>query len=161
MKIAADTIVTLAYSVTNSSGETLDHSGDEPLEYLHGHGQLVPGLESRLEGCAAGEALEVDVAAAEGYGIRDPESVFEVDRDELPEDIEPEVGMDLAADDPEGDAVPVWITAMTPTTVTLDGNHPFAGMDLRFAVQIHAVRPATAEELEHGHPHGDGAEACH
>ena len=160
MKIAEDTVVTLTYSVTNAAGETIDTSGDAPLNYLHGHGQLVPGLEAGLEGCAAGAKLDIQVGADEGYGARDPEAVFEIDRDELPDDIEPEVGMDLAADDPEGHTVPVWITAVTPTSVTLDGNHPFAGMDLRFAVQVVSVRAATETELKHGHAH-DPDEPAH
>ena len=156
MHIAANTVVCLDYTLTDDTGEVIDASEDEPLEYLHGQGQLVPGLERQLEGKKAGETLDVVVSAAEGYGEHDPARVVQIERSELPEDLEAEIGMELSTEGPGGEPITLWITEVNDKEVTLDGNHPLAGQTLHFNIVIRTVRKATAEELTHGHVHGPG-----
>jgi FKBP-type peptidyl-prolyl cis-trans isomerase SlyD len=156
MKIAADTVVSLEYTLKDENGEIIDGSDGEPLEYLHGHGQLVPGLEKQLEGKKVGDKLKASVPAEEGYGTHDPERVVEVTRAELPEDLVPEIGMELSTEGPDGEPLTLWITDVTDTQVTLDGNHPLAGQTLHFDIDVRSIRAATKEELEHGHVHGEG-----
>jgi FKBP-type peptidyl-prolyl cis-trans isomerase SlyD len=158
MKIAANTVVTLEYVLKDDSGEILDSSDGEPLEYLHGQGQLVPGLERELDGKKAGDSLEVTVPPEDAYGAHDPDRVIEVERGELPEDLLPEVGMELNTEGPDGEPLIMWITEVNDESVTLDGNHPLAGQTLFFSIDVRAVRAATEEELSHGHVHGEGHE---
>ena len=156
MKIGAGTVVAIDYTLTDDSGEVIDSSDGEPLEYLHGSGQIVPGLERELEGRQAGESVKVKVAPADGYGDHDPNRIVEIERAELPEDLEPELGMELCTEGPEGEPIVMWITEVTDTNVTLDGNHPLAGQTLNFAIEVRSVRKATEDETSHGHVHGPG-----
>lgn len=156
MKIQRDAVVSIDYELQDDAGQTIDSSHQVgPLTYLHGHGQIVPGLASALEGKAAGEDVNVKVGPDEGYGDRDDRKIMQVERARLPENIEPKVGMTLAADGPGG-PVPLFVTAVNDDSVTLDGNHPLAGKTLHFNVKVRDVREATSEELEHGHAHGEG-----
>jgi len=155
MKIHKDAVVAFHYVLKDKAGKTLDSSaGQAPLEYMQGHGQIVPGLERRMEGASEGDAFEVVVLAADGYGERDHEAMLGMSRDDLPQGLDPQVGMQLAARHPEGGMVALRIVAVSETQVTLDANHPLAGEDLHFSVQIESVRAATTEELQHGHAHG-------
>jgi len=157
MKIAKNSVVAMDYTLTADDGETLDSSkGQDPLQYLHGHGQIVAGLERALEGKAVGDTLKVDVAPADGYGDRDDKKIMQVLRSKLPPDLEPEVGMQLGGQDNHGNVIPLWVTQVTDTEVTMDGNHPLSWQTLHFAVEIMTVRDATQEELSHGHAHGPG-----
>jgi FKBP-type peptidyl-prolyl cis-trans isomerase SlyD len=157
MKITSDAVVSIEYTLTNDDGEVLDTSvGKAPLTYLQGRGQLVPGLEKALEGKASGEEMKVSLTPDEGYGQRSEERVMEVERASLPPGIDPEVGMTLAAEGPGGTPIPLWVREVGEKTVTLDGNHPLSGKALHFDVKVRDVREATAEELEHGHAHGEG-----
>jgi FKBP-type peptidyl-prolyl cis-trans isomerase SlyD len=158
MKIVENTVVTLEYVLKDDSGEILDSSDGEPLEYLHGHGQLVPGLERELEGKTSGDSLNVKVPPEDAYGEHDPERVIEVERNELPEDLTPEIGMELSTEGPDGEPLTMWVTEVSDDTVILDGNHPLAGQTLHFSIEVRSVRAATEEELSHGHVHGDGHE---
>ena len=155
MQIANQRVVTIDYTLTDDEGDVLDSSsGQEPLTYLHGSGSIIPGLENALEGKAAGDALKVTIPAAQGYGERDEDLVQAVPRDRFPGgDIE--VGMRFHAQGSEGSQV-VTVVAVDDSNVTVDGNHPLAGMTLAFDVKVLEVRDATAEELEHGHIHGKG-----
>ena len=154
MQIAPRKVVTIDYTLTDDEGEVLDTSkGGTPLSYLHGTGSIVPGLESALEGKKAGDALKVTVAPAEGYGDRDERLVQEVPRDRLPAD-EVELGMRFEVRGDQGELT-VTVVSMDDANVTLDGNHPLAGVTLSFDVTVVEVRDATAEELEHGHAHGE------
>lgn len=155
MKIATDTVVTLKYTLRDESGEVIDSSDDEPLEYLHGHGQLVPGLERALEGKSQGAKFDIQVPPEDGYGEHEPEQLMEIDRADLPEDLEPEVGMELSADGPDGEVATLWIADIEGSTITLDGNHPLAGQFLNFSIEVENIRAATAEEIDHGHAHGE------
>jgi FKBP-type peptidyl-prolyl cis-trans isomerase SlyD len=153
--IEVDKVVTFHYVLRNDSGSVIDRSQtDAPLEYLHGSGAIVPGLERALEGKAAGEKLKVAVPPEDGYGARDPNGRQEFPRDDFPEDLMIEPGMQLMVENEEGDEVPVWVLSVDARRVTLDLNHPLAGEKLHFEVDVVSIRDATAEELEHGHPHG-------
>lgn len=162
MKIARNAIVSFDYTLTDDDGEVLDtSSGGEPLRYLHGYGQIVPGLERQLEGRMAGDSLQISVPPAEGYGEHDPAKVVTLPRANLPAGLEPEIGMQLAAEGPRGEHIPLWITDFSDDQVTVDANHPLAGRTLHFQIDVREVREATREELEHGHVHGPGGHGDH
>lgn len=156
MKTARDTVVTLHYTLTDERGEVLDSStGGEPLTYLHGHGNLVPGLERALEGASAGHTAKVSVHAADGYGEHNPELVFDAPREHFPSNMTLKVGERVHAEGPNG-AIPLMIVQVTEKGAILDGNHPLAGQTLHFDIQVITVRAATQEEIAHGHVHGSG-----
>lgn len=148
-------VVSLTYTLKLSSGEVIDFSEtDDPLEYLHGADNIIPGLERELTGLKVGDAKDVEVTAGDGYGEYDPEEVEEVERKLLPRDMELRLGMVLAIRDEEGNLNEAYVRAISADTVTLDFNHPLAGQTLFFHVQVVGVREPTPEEIEHGHPHG-------
>jgi len=150
--VARDLVVSIEYVLKDDGGAVVDsNQGGEPLSYLHGHGQVVGGLEERLEGMAVGEAVHVDVDAEAGYGLHDPARVFTVPRAKF--GFEVSAGDVVQAQHPDGQAVPLQVVGVDAEKVTLDGNHPMAGKSLHFDVKILGVRPATAEELDHGHAH--------
>ena len=157
--IAADKVVLFHYTLRDSDGDVLDSSdGADPLPYLHGAGNIVPGLERQMTGRVVGDSFTAVVSPEEGYGVRDglPQPV---PRDAFPEDVELEEGMQFMAEGPDGDAMPLWIAAIEADMVFVDKNHPLAGETLHFAIEIVGIREATAAELEHGHPHGaDGTD---
>ena len=155
MKIAKDMVVALNFTLTDDQGEIIDSSEGEPLSYLHGYGELVPGLEKALLGHAVGDSLKVTVDPEEGYGTVVSDLLIEVERSELPDDMEPELGLELTCDGPDGEAVSMWIVDITDEGVKLDGNHPLAGLTLHFEVDVAAIRHAEPEEIAHGHVHGD------
>ena len=154
MGITRDSVVTIHYTLKDDAGTVIDSSASgEPLAYLHGHGNIVPGLEQALSGRDAGEKLSVQVSAAEGYGEYDKELVQSVPRRTLRsiKDVQP--GMHLHAQTEAGTRT-VTVTRVQGDMVTLDGNHPLAGKNLNFDIQIEEVRQATEQELSHGHVHG-------
>ena len=156
MKIQQDAVVRFNYVLTNDAGQVLDQSPKgQPMAYLHGHGNLIPGLESRVEGRGAGESLTVKVPAAEAYGLRDDGKIIQASRAQFPAEVEVKTGMQFHANSPQGAQV-VTVVAVDGERVTLDANHQLAGVDLTFAVEVVEVRAATADELDHGHVHGAG-----
>jgi len=159
MEIAPNNVVTMHYTLRNPEGEVLDSSdGREPLAYLHGHGNIIPGLEKQLEGKAAGDSLEAHVPSKEAYGEHNPERVVEASRSQFPEDVELKPGMRFQAETQQGPQVAV-VTEIEGDTVKVDTNHPLAGVDLKFSVDVVEVREATQEELDHGHvSEGDGGD---
>jgi len=155
MKIGKGSVVDIDYSLHLGDGEVVDHSEPgEPLSYLHGEGEIVPGLESALEGAEAGDRKQVVVAPGEGYGEHDPRGIQRVPRQAFPADFQPQVGMELTAQGPDGDEVAFVIQGVELDAVTIDLNHPLAGKTLHFDVTVREVRQATPDELEHGHVHG-------
>ena len=155
MRIEKGRVVDIDYSLHLGDGKVVDQSGPgEPLTYLHGEGEIVPGLESALEGAEVGERKQVVVPPGSGYGDRDPGGIQRVPRQAFPAGFQPEVGMELSAQGPEGDEVPFVIQNVEPDAVTIDLNHPLAGKTLHFDVTVREVREATPDELEHGHVHG-------
>jgi FKBP-type peptidyl-prolyl cis-trans isomerase SlyD len=157
MKITHLSVVTLDYTVSDTSGEVLDTTeGREPLVYLHGSGYLVPGLENALYERAAGDSFELTVPAADAYGEYEESLVQEVPG-ELFDGMEVAEGDTFVADTDDGHR-PVTIIEVSEKFVKVDANHPLAGMDLHFKVNVREVRAATAEEIAHGHIHGE--EGC-
>jgi FKBP-type peptidyl-prolyl cis-trans isomerase SlyD len=156
MKAANDCVVSIHYTLTLADGEVVDSSDDqEPLAYLHGHDQIIPGLESRLAGLEPGASVTVTVPSDEAYGPPDPEMLVEIPRSQFASDVDLTPGSQVIS---EGDGEPsvLTITEVRGDVVVLDANHPLAGKDLTFAVEVVEVRQATAEEIEHGHAH-DGS----
>lgn len=156
MTVKRNAVVSIAYTLKDDDGEVLDTSdGQEDLAYLHGHENIVPGLEEMLEGRGIGESISTSVAPAKGYGVRDEELVFKMPRDRMPDE-GVEVGEQFTAQDKEGNQQIVTVAEVDSHTVTLDGNHPLAGRTLHFDVTINAIRDATEIEIEHGHVHQPG-----
>lgn len=156
MTIQDDSVVTIAYTLTDEEGELIDSSEESgEIEYLHGHGNIVAGLERALSGRKIGESFEVQVEPEDGYGEYDDDLVMEVPRANMPDDVELELGMDFQIELEDGEPQVVSVVEIEDDTVTLDGNHPLAGELLNFSVTVRGIRPATAEELEHGHAHGE------
>ncbi|HLL01452.1 MAG TPA: peptidylprolyl isomerase [Myxococcaceae bacterium] len=155
MKIGKDRVVELEYRLHLGDGQVIDSSEPgKPLSYLHGGGQIVPGLEGALEGLDIGESKQVVVAPAQGYGEHDARGLQEVPRTMFPANAELAPGMRLAAQTDGGEVIPIGIHEVRGQTVIVDLNHPLAGKTLHFDVTVRGVRDATAEELTHGHAHG-------
>jgi FKBP-type peptidyl-prolyl cis-trans isomerase SlyD len=153
-------VVTFHYTLRNKDGQLLDSSsGGQPIAFLEGGGQIIDGLEEALRGAAAGAKLKVEVAAARAYGVRDASLVKTVKRGMLPVD-ELKLG-DMFQTGQDRHAPVVTVTAIDGDDVTLDANHPLAGVDLVFDTEIVEVREATAEEVAHGHAHGPGGHHHH
>lgn len=152
--IEQNKVVGISYTLTNDVGEVLDQSPEgQPLTYLAGAGNIIPGLEKALEGKAVGDEVEVTVPAAEAYGERNPEMVQEVPRSAFQGVDDIQVGMQFNASGAEGQQVSVMVVEVAPETVTVDANHPLAGQDLTFDVKIESVRDAAEDEIAHGHVH--------
>ncbi|MCA9196660.1 MAG: peptidylprolyl isomerase [Pirellulaceae bacterium] len=151
-----NTVVSFEYTLTNPDGEVLDSSeGKDPLTYLHGAGNIIPGLEVAIAGKSAGDSLSVVVAPSDGYGERDDRQVANVPKENFAGIPNLEIGMPLEAQTPQGPRV-VRIAAINDDSVTIDANHPLAGVTLHFDVRITDVRQATPDEISHGHAHGPG-----
>ncbi|MGO1618401.1 MAG: FKBP-type peptidyl-prolyl cis-trans isomerase [Oceanisphaera sp.] len=154
MSITENKVVTLDFAVTNVEGETLDSTEDkQPLEYLHGTGYLVPGLESVLDGKAVDEAFDVTLTPDQAYGDRDDNLVQSVPG-ELFDGMEVAEGDTFVAETDDGHR-PVTIVEVAEEYVKVDGNHPLAGMTLTFKGVVRAIREASEEEIAHGHVHGE------
>ncbi|MBS3958027.1 MAG: peptidylprolyl isomerase [Xanthomonadaceae bacterium] len=156
MQIAERTVASFHYTLTSPEGQVIDDSrGREPLPYLHGAGQIVPGLEKAMAGRVAGDRFQVVVPAAEGYGEHNPEMMQAVPRAAFPADAELAPGMQFEAQGPMG-PITVVVARVEADSVTIDANHPLAGMPLHFDIEIVEVREASVEEVLHGHVHGPG-----
>jgi FKBP-type peptidyl-prolyl cis-trans isomerase SlyD len=174
LSIQPNTHVTLDYELFDAAdGELLDASDaddGERIEYVHGYGMLVPGLEAALAGLHAGDEREVLVPAEAGYGERDEDLVMEIDKGDLPEGGKVEVGDELVAESPEGDEIAMTVVELKDKTVVVDANHPLAGVSLRYQVKVVTVREATTDEIEqaaselddaHEHVHGPDCDHEH
>jgi FKBP-type peptidyl-prolyl cis-trans isomerase SlyD len=156
MQIGERTVATFHYTLTDDAGKVLDSSADRaPLAYLHGAGNIVPGLEKELAGRKQGDVFNVVVPPEEGYGMPNPMMVQVVPRDAFQGVDTLEVGMEFQAQTPQG-PMSVAIAKIDGDEVTVDGNHPLAGQTLHFAIEVTSVRDASLEELTHGHVHGEG-----
>ncbi|MBN4079350.1 peptidylprolyl isomerase [Beggiatoa alba] len=154
MTIAENKVVTLHYTLTDNEGTVIDQSDDGSFLYLHGASNIIPGLENALTGKTSGDELKVTVEPEEGYGVHDEARKESVSREMFPTDSEIEVGTQFHAEGPDGQTITVTVIEVSDDTVTIDGNHPLAGVQLNFDVKVIEVRDASAEELEHGHAHG-------
>ncbi len=156
MKISKNSVVSIDYILTDAKGEVLDRSSKgKPLQFIHGLGHLIPGLEKALEGKTAGESLKAKIPHAEGYGARDESLMQSLPKENFEEIEDLKVGMELEAEGDEGIRI-ITVVGIEGDKVIVDGNHPLAGVDLNFDVNIVAVRAATTDELGHGHVHGPG-----
>lgn len=157
VSVADGAVVSMHYTLRNPEQDVLDSSsGGEPMMYLHGAQNIVPGLERKLTGCSVGDQLKVEVAPADGYGERTGPGPQKVPRSAFPDDAELHEGMQVIAQGEGGEMIPLWIVGVDADGISIDGDHPLAGVTLHFDVEIVAIRPATDEEMEHGHPHGPG-----
>lgn len=155
MNIENNKVAMIEYTLTDDQGEQIDASNGNPLAYLHGHGNLIPGLEKQLEGKTVGDKFTAKVAAADAYGERVGALVQTVGKEMFQGVEELEVGMRFEAQSEQG-MHSVEVTAVEGDQVTVDGNHPLAGLALTFDVEVTGLRESTAEEVEHGHAHGAG-----
>jgi len=157
MKVGKDKVVLMHYTLKNDVGDVIDSSdGADPLPFLQGHGNIIPGLESALEGSKVGDKLDVSIKPEEGYGERMKDAIQEIPSSALQGVDEVKVGMQLQSQDKDGNAFLVSVTKIEDDKITVDGNHPLAGQTLHFSVSIESIRKAEAEELSHGHVHADG-----
>lgn len=155
MQIKDNHVVTLHYTVKTSDGDVIDSSSEnEPLAFIQGTHYMIPGIEDVLYGKAKGEQFSLTVEPEKAYGHRQDELVQEVPSSMF-EGMDVEVGMSFRATTDAGEQS-VIIIDKTDTTVTVDGNHPLSGIPLAFDVEIIDVREATADEISHGHVHGEG-----
>jgi FKBP-type peptidyl-prolyl cis-trans isomerase SlyD len=155
--VSAGKVVSVHYTLRDEDGDVLDSSiGDEPLAYIHGAGNIVPGLERQLTGKQIGDKLAAVVPPEEGYGLPEGPGPQPVPRSSFPDDVELESGLQFFTRGPGGETIPLWVVEVTSDTVLVDGNHPLAGVTLHFEVEVVGLRDATAEEQAHGHPHGEG-----
>jgi FKBP-type peptidyl-prolyl cis-trans isomerase SlyD len=150
MQVTKDTVVSIHYTLSDSEGKVLDSSsGRDPMNYLHGHGNLIKGMEEGLEGKNKGDQFDLKVSPEKGYGAKNPEMVQQVPRSAFGDQVI-EKGMQFQTNNGQI----VTITEVGMNDVKVDGNHPLAGMELNFKVEVMEVRSATADEVEHGHVHG-------
>lgn len=153
MVVEKDKVITIDYTLKDSDGQTIDSSEEsEPLVYLHGNDNLIPGLEKQLEGKKEGDKLSCVVHPGEAYGEYDENLVFTVKKSSFADPSKIEEGMQFEAHGEDGARV-VTVVAVKGDDVTVDANHPLAGEDLHFKVSVVEIREATPEELSHGHVH--------
>jgi FKBP-type peptidyl-prolyl cis-trans isomerase SlyD len=155
-KVIDDVVVSLAYKLT-VDGEVLDMADDhDAIQFLQGRKNIISGLESQIAGMKVGESKQVVVPAETGYGPIDKNAIDDIPLSEFPEEVEPEVGMELEVKDKEGNEMFGKVLSIQGETATMDFNHPLAGKELHFDVKVVDLRQATAEELAHGHVHEPG-----
>ncbi|MER3482356.1 MAG: peptidylprolyl isomerase [Meiothermus sp.] len=153
MNVSQDSVVSIDYTL-HVEDELVDQG---QLDYLHGHKNIVAGLEDALSGKAVGDKVSVAVPPEKGYGLYDPEGVQVLERGAFPADAELEEGAMFYAEDPQGNPMPFTVLSVEGEDVTVDFNHALAGETLNFDVTVTGVRPATQDELAHGHVHSEGA----
>lgn len=158
MEIQKNAVVKMHYTVTTDQGDTIDSSaGAEPLAYIHGLGMLIQGLEKQLEGKVKGFKEKLKVIAKEAYGERNDEAIYTVPKSGFQPENDEEliIGMEVQLESENGPVL-AFVSEIKEEDVVLDLNHPLAGYDLNFDVEVIEVREAEAEELDHGHVHGEG-----
>ncbi|SMN11099.1 FKBP-type peptidyl-prolyl cis-trans isomerase SlyD [uncultured Candidatus Thioglobus sp.] len=162
MTVKKDKVVEMHYTLKNDAGEVIDSSkGQDPMPFLQGHGNIVPGLEKAIEGMKIGESCDVSVEPKEAYGEHHPEGIQTIPRDALQGIDNLEIGMELQSQDEQGNPFIVRVKEIKEDTVIIDANHPLSGQMLHFNVSIESLRDATKEELEHGHIHTHGSSCSH
>jgi FKBP-type peptidyl-prolyl cis-trans isomerase SlyD len=156
MTVEDNTVVTMKYMLT-VDGEVVDQSDEgDPIQFLQGNGEIIPGLERGIYGMSPGESKKILVSAADGYGEMDEEAYATIPRSEFPEDFPLEVGVELQIRDQDGDVYEAHVEEILENAIVLDMNHTLAGKDLHFDVTIIDIRLASEEEIEHGHVHIEG-----
>jgi len=157
MTVAKDKVVGVIYTLTDDQGNVVDtNKGQDALEFIQGHGMMIPGFEKALEGAIEGQTLSFSVSPEEGYGESNEDFVIEVPRSAFPEDEEVQVGWQVTGTTPDGQMQAFRVLEVSDEKIKLDANHPLAGQNLNFEVEVVALRDATEQELSHGHVHADG-----
>ncbi|OMI16389.1 peptidylprolyl isomerase [Leptospira weilii serovar Heyan] len=152
-------VITFHYILHDTEGNLIDSSeGKAPLSYLEGVGHIISGLEEEMKKMETGEKKKINVSAEKAYGIKDPDLVFDVPRSQFPPTEDLQVGMMFQTDEPDKVFT---ITELQEESVIVDGNHPLAGVNLVFDVELTGIREATEEEISHGHVHGEGGHHHH
>ena len=155
--INAQKVISIDYTLTNDAGEEIDSSsGSGPLVYLHGAGNIIPGLENALTGKTVGDQLNVSISPEDAYGQKEGPGPQAVPREAFPPEAVLETGVSFIIQLEDGSEKMVWISQVTEQLVFLDSNHPLAGETLHFDVTVREIREASEEELSHGHPHAPG-----
>lgn len=153
MQVEKNKVIEIDYTLKDDNGQLLDSSeGKQPLSYIQGVGNLIPGVENALEGKSSGERVQVTVPPETGYGVRDDSLVLSVERDKFSQFEDLQEGVRFRMETPDGPMV-FTVVKIGDGEVLVDGNHPLAGMTLNFDITIQSVREATSEELDHGHVH--------
>lgn len=153
-RISDGIVVTLAYTLTADGMEVESATAEDPLDYLHGHDNIVPGLERALTGKKVGDRVTVTLQPQDAYGDYDDEDIEVIDRDEIPDADAVEPGMVMLLEDDDGNMFDAVVKDVNENSVTLDFNPPLAGKVVTYSVEVLALRRADNEELDHGHPHG-------
>ena len=154
LQITKEHVVVINFTLKDDQGQVLDSSADNnPLAYVHGLGDMIPGFEQQLEGKTSGDKLQFTIEPEQGYGSRDEEFVQTIAKSELDDTEDLEIGAEFEMDTDEG-IILFSVSEIRDDEVVLDGNHPLAGKTLHFDVEVTEVRAATTEELDHGHAHG-------
>ncbi|HEB56901.1 MAG TPA: peptidylprolyl isomerase [Gammaproteobacteria bacterium] len=156
MQIEENRVATLNYILKDDQGNVIDSAEDGSFAYLHGAANIIPGLEQALLGKSAGDEFSISIEPAQGYGERNDNMTQVVPRNMFESDEEIEIGMQFHAEGPDGNPLAVTVTQVTDDEITVDGNHPLAGVNLNFEIKVVEIREASKEELEHGHVHGAG-----
>lgn len=154
MAIGANKVVTLNYKLTDDQGNVIQTTENEPFIYLSGNSQILPKLEEQIDTMIIGGKKNIELSSSDAYGDYDEKAVQQVKKEEFPEGSNLEEGMQYMAHTPDGKPIPFVIKEVQEEDVTIDFNHPLAGKNLSFDVELVDVRDATPEELEHGHAHG-------
>jgi FKBP-type peptidyl-prolyl cis-trans isomerase SlyD len=150
-RVQVNSVVTISYILTDDQGNEIEaRTPEEPAVYIHGHGQLLPALEDALDGKTPGFSTGVHVKPDQAYGEYQPDLVVEMPRDSFPQSIDLKVGMKFNTQGPSGQPMTVRVTEFDEKTVTVDGNHPLAGVPLNFEIKILEIRSATPEEKKTG-----------
>jgi FKBP-type peptidyl-prolyl cis-trans isomerase SlyD len=156
MTIQKNSVVTINYTLRDDAGGLIESSeGQEPLTYLHGQGNVIPGLEASLEGKSAGESLKISIPPEDAYGVWEESKILEIPKGQFSGVDDIKAGMEFSVHSNVGEQI-VTVTKVEGETVTVDANHPLAGKTLNFDVTVIGIRDATKDELEHGHAHGAG-----
>lgn len=162
MKVIKNSIVTLEYIMMNNSGEVIESSKEDgEYDYLHGIGEMLPGVEKALSGLGKGDSIDIVIPPEDGFGIKNEELILEIDKDDFPEDTILEVGMEFDVEDEDGENI-ITIMELRGDKVLIDKNHPLAGETLKVQASILDVRMAEDWEIKHwGHDHGDHEHCDH
>tara|TARA_B100001094_G_C18101141_1_gene755842 strand:- start:367 stop:846 length:480 start_codon:yes stop_codon:yes gene_type:complete len=156
MKVGENKVVSVYYTLTDKDGKELDQSQDDAVDFLYGSEDMIPGLAKGLAGKEVGDKVSLDIDCADAYGEYQEEMVQKMQKSDLEGVENLEEGVMLEGEDEDGEVFPVVVTSIEGDVVTLNGNHPLAGLDLHFDIEIVAIREATEEEVNHGQVHSDG-----
>ena len=160
MEIGIHRVATINYTLKDKDGNLIDGSSNGGFRYLHGAGNIIPGLEKALEGKRKGELFQIVIRPEDGYGVRNSRNIHKIPLDRLPQGQAIKPGMSYQATADNGKGIVVTITRVDDEGAVIDANHPLAGVSLYFDIEVLDVREADAEEIRHGHAHDTEGRAC-